>query len=225
MKDMFSVYSFNLCPFSRQVRLFLKEMNINFQLIEEKYWEYDVNFLKINPASDVPVLIDQDNNIISSKYAILEYLIEINDSEILFSNDILIRAEIRRLINWFNEKFYNEVSKPIINERIIGYYQSHNEPNSDMLRAARINLSNHLDYTEYLLNERKWICNEKITLADIVAASHFSVLDYLGNVNWKHHSLTKEWYSVMKSRPSFRDILSDRILGFVPAKHYNNLDF
>ncbi|MFN7039111.1 MAG: glutathione S-transferase family protein [Alphaproteobacteria bacterium] len=222
---MFTLYHFSLCPFSRQTRLLLNEMGIEFNCFEEKYWEYNLSFAKLNPAMEVPVLIDSANMPVASINAILEYLLEYTENSKLFSNDMYEKAEIRRLVSWFNEKFHTEVTKLILNERIIRFYTSGGEPNSEFLRIAKFNLNYHLDYLSHLLNNRRWIAGEQLTIVDFIAASHLSVLDYLGNIQWNYSEIVKEWYSVIKSRPSFRDILTDRISGFMPTKHYYNLDF
>ena len=62
-------------------------------------------------------------------------------------------------------------------------------------------------------------------MADITAAAHLSIIDYLGDVPWEGYRNAKIWYSKMKSRPSFKDILKDNIKGILPAKHYADLDF
>ena len=97
--------------------------------------------------------------------------------------------------------------------------------NSEALRAAKLNLYTHLDYIGFLVKQHKWLAGETLTLADIVAASQLSVLDYFGDVPWEYNAYVKEWYAVIKSRPSFRPLLSDRISGFTPAAQYTNLDF
>lgn len=223
---MYSLYHSVVCPFSKQVRLILAEKQIPFHLIDEDYWNYDLAFAKINPAMEVPVLIEPEGKTIIGIYAIIEYLLEYNEETELFANCIYQKAEIRRLISWFNDKFNREVTKLIIDERVIRYYLSQGEPDSDVLRVAKFNMTNHIKYLDYLLARRKWLAGEHLTIIDLVAAAHFSILDYLGNISWDNTSnLFKEWYCLVKSRPAFRDILSDRIIGFIASKNYSNLDF
>ena len=64
-----------------------------------------------------------------------------------------------------------------------------------------------------------------MTCADVVAASHISTIDYFGEIKWDNFPLIKQWYAIIKSRPSFRSILQDHIAGFVPYTDYANLDF
>ena len=62
-------------------------------------------------------------------------------------------------------------------------------------------------------------------LADFTAAAHLSVIDYLGALDWRGHQQTKDWYAVMKSRPSFRPLLSERMEVIMPPAHYDKPDF
>jgi glutathione S-transferase len=75
------------------------------------------------------------------------------------------------------------------------------------------------------VERRKWLAGDDFTLADITAAAHLSTLDYIGDVPWASHENVKDWYARIKSRPSFRPLLSDRIPNAPPPKHYADLDF
>ena len=221
---MYILHQFALCPFSRLVRVLLSEKQCAFKLVEEKYWERNNSLARINPALEVPVLVAGSHSICSI-YAICEYLEESVSPKIFLTEDPLINAEIRRLCYWFNDKFHHEVTKYFIEEKIISHYMRRGAPRTEFIRAARNNLVQHLDYMELLLNSRKWLAGDVLSLADLTAAAQISSLDYLGDMNWDKHQLTKEWYAVLKSRPSFRQLLVDRIVGFTPPPHYQNLDF
>ncbi|MEO9191679.1 MAG: glutathione S-transferase family protein, partial [Acetobacteraceae bacterium] len=69
------------------------------------------------------------------------------------------------------------------------------------------------------------LAGASISLADFAAAAHFSALDYIGDVDWTVAPAAKEWYARMKSRPSFRGVLADRVPGVTPPEHYADLDF
>jgi glutathione S-transferase len=87
------------------------------------------------------------------------------------------------------------------------------------------NITYHLDYISLLIEARTWLAGDSFTLADIAAAAHLSSIDYLGDVPWMHFPSVKDWYVRVKSRPTFRPILQDRLPGMAPARHYSNLDF
>jgi glutathione S-transferase len=67
------LYHVPLSPFCRKVRLSLAEKKIEVQLVEERYWELDADFLRRNPAGKVPIL-KIDENIFTESSAICEYL-------------------------------------------------------------------------------------------------------------------------------------------------------
>jgi glutathione S-transferase len=212
------LYHFPLCPFSRKVRVYLKERNLDFKLIYENPWEKRDEFMGINPVGQVPVLID-NNLAITDSIAICEYLDESYKGTQRPS--IAIKSKVRSLINWFDNKFYNEVTKYIINEKIT----LNSNPDSRFLHAAKHNLIYHLEYITYLINKNVWLATDKFTLADITLASHISVIDYMDSFPWERNKTIKEWYAVIKSMHCFRDILYDKVSGITPPQHYTDLDF
>ena len=93
------------------------------------------------------------------------------------------------------------------------------------LRAIRANIRYHLSYVNHLAHERRWLAGDEMSFADMAAAGHVSVLDYLGEIAWESFPAAKSWYARMKSRPSFRELLTDRMPGVAPARIYADLDF
>ncbi len=222
---MRKLYHTHLSPFCRKVRIQLKEKQLPFELVDEPVWERRKAFFKLNPAGEVPVMVDENGLILSGSYAISEYLEEAYEDYPLIGKTIGERAEIRRLINWFDVKFYQEVSQDILFEKVFRRLMDHGQPDSDILRQCKRYISYHLDYIAHLTSERSWLAGEFFSVADIAAAAHLSVLDYLGDVPWDHAPRAKEWYALMKSRPSFRPLLSDRVRGFRPPVYYDDPDF
>ncbi len=187
----------------------------------ENPWEKRNEFMEINPTGQVPVLID-NNFVIADSNAICEYIEETYNSDVkLLGSSTIIKSKIRALINWFDNKFYNEVTKYIMNEKVI----TNRSPDSRFLHAAQHNLPCHMEYTEHLINKNVWLATDKFTLADITLASHISVMDYVSSFPWEKSKILKEWYSIVKSKPCFREILLERISGLIPPKHYADLDF
>ncbi|MFY9685543.1 MAG: glutathione S-transferase family protein, partial [Pseudolabrys sp.] len=139
------------------------------------------------------------------------------------------RVEVRRLANWFNDKFYAEVSGPLVYERAFKRHMTQEQgggpPDTDALRAARQNIRYHLAYIGWLVRTRDWLAGDRLSLADLSAAAHLSAADYLGEVPWNEDEATKNWYARVKSRPSFRAILADMLAGLPPSKSYADLDF
>jgi glutathione S-transferase len=139
------------------------------------------------------------------------------------------RVETRRLAARLNEKLLSEVSGPLVTER---FYKRHmrieqggGPPDTDAIRAARINVRYHLAYIGWLVRTRDWLAGDRLTFADLAAAAHLSAVDYLGDVPWSEDEAAKNWYARVKSRPSFRAILAETWPGLAPAPSYANLDF
>ncbi len=223
---MYILYHHTICPFSRKIRMQLAAKEINFDLVLEDVSKKRKEFAKLNPRCEVPVLLD-GNSAISDSSVIVEFIEEknIDDKNIIGSN-IEEKAEARRLQSWFDDLFYKEVTKPILFERYFSrFLEKSHAPDSDVLRAARKNLSIHFNYIQSLLEQKKYLASEKITIADIAAAAQISCLDYFGDINWLHYATVKEWYSLVKSHKFFSEILKDRLSGIAPAECYSNLDF
>jgi len=219
------LYHLWLSPFARKIRVVLKEKNLDFTMKVEKTWERRPEFLALNPAGDVPVLIEPDGTVLADASAIAEFLDEVYRDKLLIGINALDRAEVRRLTQWFDGKLHREVAEPLVGEKMMKRFLGLGEPNSGAIRAGKANLGYHLDYITFLVERRRWLAGDHFSLADISAAAHLSALDYLGDVPWDDHEPAKEWYARIKSRPSFRPLLADHIPGAPPPKHSADLDF
>ncbi len=219
------LYHFWLSPLSRKLRIVLQEKGLDCTLKVEKWWERRAEFLALNPAGEVPVLIEPDGTVLADAAAITEFLDETYREKLLLGLNPLDRAETRRLVGWFDGKMNREVTEPILGERVMKRLLAVGQPDSTALRAAKANLVTHLEYITYLAERRRWLAGDHFSVADISAAAHLSTLDYLGDVPWDEHEPAKDWYARIKSRPSFRPLLSDRLPGTPPPKHYADLDF
>ncbi len=214
-----------LHPFSRKVRLVLAEKGLPFELKIEKIWERRTEFLALNPAGDVPVLMEPDGTTLANSQVICEYLEEVYPKENLLGHDPVQRAETRRLVSWFDSKFSREVSDNLVGEKMMKRLLKLGEPHGPSIRAGHANIHYHLDYIGFLTEKRKWLAGDFLSLADLSAAAHLSSIDYIGDVPWEEHPGARDWYARIKSRPSFKPLLEDTIPGFQPAGHYQDVDF
>ena len=221
---MMRLYHVPLSPFCRKVRLVLAEKKIEVELVEERYWEADTDFLRRNPAGKVPVL-RTDGLILAESTAICEYIEELHPAPALMPRTPEGRHEVRRLVAWFDDKFHQEVTSKLLYERVNKKIQKTGYPDSTNVKAGAKAIKFHLDYLGWLLDQRRWLAGEHLTLADFAAAAHFSALDYISDVDWNRQPSVREWYSKIKSRPAFRNILADQVPGFPPPAHYADLDF
>jgi len=222
---MRTLYHLWLSPFSRKVRLVLAEKDLTFHMEVEQTWERRREFLALNPTGEVPVLVEPDNTVLADSMAICEYLEEQTPEPNLIGMRPYDRAEVRRLVAWFDQKFNFEVTDKLVNEKVMKRFLGLGEPDSREIRAAQANIHTHLDYIAFLTDRRFWLAGEQMTLADITAAAHISSVDYLGDVPWADYKSAKNWYARIKSRPSFQGILADAIPGLPAPKHYADPDF
>ena len=219
------LHHYPLAASSRLIRLQCGEYKLELDLITQLPWLRDEKVLALNPAGELPIFEHETHGVVSGARVISEWLEDIVEDNFLMPATAGERAEVRRLVDWFEGKFTLEVSRPLVRERVIKRFQSGEAASSKILRAALSNAQIHLGYVDWLADKYSWLAGPNISLADLAAAAHISVLDYFGDVDWQRYPEAKLWYMKLKSRPSFRPILSDVLVGMPPASHYSNLDF
>ncbi len=218
------LYHLPLSPYARKIRLALAEKRMAFELRVEKPWDRRPDYLDLNPSGTVPTLVD-DELAVPDSSVICEYLEEAYPDTPLLGRTLPERVEVRRLVAWLDGKFAQEVTRHLYGEKVIKRMSGAGQPDASALRVGFLNLKTHLAYIGWLAETRKWLGGSSISLADLAAAAHLSTLDFCGDVDWSVSQPARDWYARMKSRPSFRAILADRVPGVIPPKHYADLDF
>ncbi len=203
----------------------MAEKRIPFDLRVERVWERREEFLAMNPACTVPVLVEDNGFTVVDSMAIAEYLDEAYPDLPLLGRTLAERAEVRRLVAWFDGKFHDEVGRNLLYEKQMKRLMGRGNPDASAIRAGYANLKPHLEYLGWLAETRPWLAGATLSLADLAAAAHLSALDYIGDVDWSLNDSAKDWYARVKSRPSFRPLLADRVSGLTPPPHYADLDF
>src|SRR6266853_1921821 len=197
---MLTLFHHPICPHSRFVRLVLEEYGLPVRLIEERVWERRSDFLMFNPAGTTPVMVEEGVPAMPGAGVIAEY----------------------------NDKFFEEASGPLVMERVYKRYipagSGGGPPDTETLRAAKSNIKYHLAYIGWLVRTRDWLAGDSLTYADLSAAAHLSVADYLVDVPWDEDETAKNWYARIKSRPSFRALLAESLPGLPPSQTYADLD-
>ena len=221
---MCCLYHLPLSPFCRKIRLVLSEKKLDVDLLEEPVWEKRLDFVRLNPASQVPVL-KIDGLIISESNAIFEYLEEVYSQTRLLPQNAVDKAEARRFTYWFDDTFHNSVTSKLLYQRVNKKLSTTGQPDSILIKSGISELKFHLVYLDKVLEERRWLAGDTMTIADFAGAAHFSTLDYIGDIDWSLSESIKMWYAKIKSRPAFRSLLKDYLPGFTPPDHYADLDF
>jgi glutathione S-transferase len=218
---------YRLDPASRLVRLMCAEYGVALELEDIRPWNRDAGLLEINPAATVPVLAEEG---VPPVVGILAAIDAIEESYAPGAVSGLVpsspgtRAEMWRLCEWVLLKLNDEVTRYVIEEKIVKR-DRRDTPEPQVLRVAKANLGEHLLYFNWLLATRQWLAGDIMTLADFALAAHLSSLDYLGDVLWDSAPETRQWYARIKSRPAFRSLLGDRVAGMPPSAGYADLDF
>jgi glutathione S-transferase len=219
------LYHFCLQPASRKLRILLKEKGLEFELQAENAWERRDAFLALNHAGETPVLVEEDGTAIGDATAIAEYIEETHPAPGFLGEAPTARAEVRRLVGWFDAKFNREVTANLLEQKVLRRLKGNGGPDSQAIRNGNANIHTHLEYIAWLVDRRRWLAGDEFSLADITAAAHLSAIDYIGDVPWDRHADAKDWYARVKSRPSFRPLLADQFPGVTPPAHYADLDF
>jgi glutathione S-transferase len=230
---MITLFHHPFCPHSRFIRLVLGEYEQPMRLVEERVWERREEFLALNPEATTPVLIEEGRPVVPGASIIAEYLDETRGAEMgerrLMPADPRARIEVRRLMHWFEVKFFAEVSDILVTERMykqsMRTEQGGGPPDTGAIRAARKNIHYHLSYIGWLARQRNWLAGDDMSYADLAAAAHLSTADYLGDVPWNEDEAARNWYARIKSRPSFRPLLGEKVAGIPPSATYADLDF
>ncbi len=229
---MLRLHHYRLCPLSRTARMLLAELKLEFALEEERPWEWRPQFAAINPAGELPVLIDEAREAVRvcGSYAVLEHLADAHPRGPVLAQDPVDRAEIRRLVDWFHGKCLRDVTSPLLESKVYERFRSAaaggGAPDPEQQRSMRANLRYHLRYLDHIAEQRNWLAGSELSAADFAAAAHISVLDYLGEISWEDAVHARTWYARMKSRPAMRAVLADRVPGAAsPPAHYADPDF
>jgi glutathione S-transferase len=230
---MVTLFHHPFCPHSRFVRVVLAEYGALARLVEERVWERREAFIELNPAGTTPVMIEEAAPPVPGAAVIAEYLDETRGPALgdrrLLAEEPAARVEVRRLLGWFLDKFYAEVTEALVTERVYRRHmpvdQGGGPPDTNALRVARSNIRYHLAYIGWLAGSRNWLAGDRLSYADLAAAAHLSVADYLGDVPWTENDAAKIWYARVKSRPSFRPLLADSLPGVPASPTYADLDF
>jgi glutathione S-transferase len=161
-------------------------------------------------------------------WAILDHLETHYPDRPLAPADDAARRGALRWVDWAMGPFHEQVTQRIIYEKAGQRYTGaafSRPPDMNNIRAGREELKLALAAIGKAVESNGNLACRETTLGDLAVAAHLSALDYFGEVPWTDFAAAGEWYVRMKSRPSFRSILSDRVPGQPPVSHYAELDF
>ena len=219
------LYHFPLSPEGRLVRLALAEKKLAFQSEPSDLDVLSPAVAELSPRGQLPLLLDEDKTAIPGAGAIIEYLEERYPLENLLGSSPVQRGETRSVLDWFNNTMAKEFTDKLYGERLLKRARRKGAPDSQAIRAGLHAAGFFMEWIGAECDAKRWLAGDQLTLADLACAAQISVLDYLGDIHWAEYPSAKAWYMRIKSRPTFRPLLSDTFPGLPPAPHYKELDF
>ncbi len=206
-----------LSPSSRFVRLLIGEKRLVCDLAAPE-----------DATAHLPIFVDLDGTRCDGVWAIVDHLEATYGDHPMAPEDSATRAEALRLLDWAMGSFHENVTRKIVYEKASQRFTgaaARRAPDMNIIRQGRETLLATLEMIGASAERRGYLACKECTMADLAIAAHLSALDYFGEVPWTDFPPATEWYLRMKSRPSFRSLLADRVPGQPPAQHYAELDF
>ena len=176
----------------------------------------------------MPVFVDMDGTRAEGVWAILDHLENHYPDHPLAPADDGARRACLRWVDWAFGPFHEKVTQRIVYEKAAPRHTGagfSRAPDMNVIRAGREELKVALAAIGAAAETNGNLACRETSLGDLAVAAPLSALDYFGEVPWSDFPAASEWYVRMKSRPSFRSILSDRVPGQPPVAHYTELDF
>jgi glutathione S-transferase len=175
----------------------------------------------------LPVFVDLDGTRCEGLWAIVDHLEGTYIDQPLTPEGPNARAESLRLLDWAMGPLMESVTRRIVFEKGSQRYTGApvtRAPDMDIVRKGRELLKPILTKLGEAAEMNGYLASREVSLGDLAVAAHLSALDYFGEVPWVDFPAIAEWYMRMKSRPSFRSLLNDRIPGQPPVSHYSDPD-
>jgi glutathione S-transferase len=204
-------------PASRLARLMLGEKRL---VVDPQTAE--------DATAHLPILIELDGSRCEGLWAIVDHLEGAYPEHPLIPENAAERAEALRWLDWTMAVLGERVTRKIVyekaNPRATGA-PSRSTPDMNVIRSGRETLRELMPKLGAMVEQRGNLAGRICTIADLALAAQLSALDYFGEVPWDATPAMKEWYVRLKSRPSFRSLLADRVPGQPPVAQYAELDF
>jgi len=211
------LHHLTLSPASRVARLMLGEKRLTFDPV-----------LSEDSHAHLPVFVDLDGTQATGLWAVIDHLEGSYTQPPLVPEDPVLRGETLRWFDWAMGPLAERATRRILYEKAPQRFTgapSVGAPDMNVVRQGRDALKAVLPGIGKAAEANGNLVARECLLADLAVAAHLSALDYFGEVPWAEFPAVSEWYVRMKSRPSFRSLLGDRLPGQPPASHYAELDF
>ena len=138
------LYHLPLCPFSRKIRIALREKGLAAELVEVQPWAHPEDFLALNPAGEAPVLEDEGASPATARRSPTISRRPTRDQPL--GRTLGERSETRRLVAWFDSKFDREVTELLWREKLVKRWKRRDSRARRRCATASRNIRTHLTY-------------------------------------------------------------------------------
>jgi glutathione S-transferase len=158
-------------------------------------------FLKLNPAGRVPVLVDGDFVLWESN-AIAQYLASQQPNS-LYPEDIKIRADVMRWQCW-QMAHWKMGCQPMQYEHLIKPLLRLGKPDSQVVEQAIATFHKDAGVLEGWLSDRAYLVNESLTLADFAVAT-FLLYAEPAHLPLESYPNIQRWYAQVRALPAWQE--------------------
>ncbi len=185
-------------PFSRKVRIAMREKDLDAEEIVVNPWESSAELLAVNPLSQVPVLMTANGPIFDS-CAIIEYL-EDFDGEI---NLVPLCGSRWPVLRWM--RLADGITEACLN-CFLENKRPPDQRNMEIKQRQMAKIERALQWTEERMPDAEFLLNERLTIADISLGCALSYLDLRYARDWRRgRPNLARWHEKICLRPSFKD--------------------
>ena len=198
---MLKIYGNPLSVFVNKINFLVIYLGLDHEFIALDPRKGDLQsaeFLAINPVGKMPAIVDGDFNLTES-LAIMRYLADKNNSD-LYPKALEERAVVDQWLDFTTVHVGASLLKIAVNK--VFYKIFNMEPDLRSLKEGEESLIRFLPIVETQLQQNKYVCGEKLSLADfsllaglgLTDAIDYSLSDYPALSSWLKDLRAMEFY-------------------------------
>ena len=158
------------------------------------------DYLKINPAGQLPALILEDGSLLTEITAICEYLDEITPGDSLVGETAEERAQTRRWTRWVDLNICEPMGNGFRFSEGLPLFETRMRCLPEAADGLKACAQDKLAFLNEQMADREYLAGKKLTLADILLYSFLSFGANVGQPMNPDHGNITAWFERVKSR-------------------------